>query len=79
MPDNTVSYEVFNMAKKLHEMGIYIGPRNPSRNTAFVGCYMVCHDITITGTTTDSGHGGFCIVGDDLSELVVDAYNYFVG
>lgn len=70
-----ISEEIFNKAKELISIGYYIGPRDPKRNKAFRGAYMVCEDTT-TGPSDDAGNGGFCIVGNDLTELVEDAHIY---
>lgn len=64
----------FEQAKHLHDCGYYIGPRDPNRNKAFHGAFMVCENISV-GETEDAGSGGFCIVGDDLLGLIWDAYH----
>lgn len=61
-------------AKALEAEGFYIGPRDPNRNKAFQGEWMVAEDLDV-GPTDDASTGGFCIVGDDLDALVNDAYD----
>ena len=67
---------MFDMAKALHERGLYIGPRDPQRNTDFDGVFMVCEDVNVPAPTRDASRGGFCIVGDDLHDLIRNAYRH---
>lgn len=60
-------------ATALFRIGYYIGIRDPARNSAFDGAYMVCADVT-EGPSEDASNTGFCIVGDDLKELIEEAY-----
>lgn len=69
------SEEIFQKAQELISKGYYIGPRDPNRNKAFTGAYMVCENVDAP-PSDDASHGGFCIVGDDLTELVEDAHVY---
>lgn len=67
----------FDMALFLYTRGYYIGPRDPLRNQAFEGEWMVCGDpVPAVTPTDDAGSGGYCTVGDDLDALIRDAYNY---
>lgn len=65
---------------ELNRHGYYIGPRDPDRNSAFGGAFMVCHaEVLDMAPSEDAADTGFCIVGDDLTELVEDAYNNYLG
>lgn len=66
---------IFEKAKWLHKRGFYIGPRDPARNTEFEGEWMVCEEV-LSGPSEDSSTGGYCVVGDDLNELISSAYNW---
>lgn len=63
----------FEKARHLARNGYYIGPRDPKRNKAFDGSWMVCEQVD-AGPTDDAGTGGYCIVGDDLNDLISVAY-----
>ena len=65
-------------AKSLYEAGYYMGPRDPDRNRAFEGSFMICENVNV-GVTDDASLGGYCIVGDDLDSLINDAYNDIFG
>lgn len=63
----------------LRSIGLFVGSRNYYINTDFSGIYMICesHDI-MDLPTKDSSHGKyFAIVGNDMNELVNEAYNHF--
>ena len=64
----------FYKAQRLYSMGYYIGPRDPERNKAFNGRYMVCADV-FEGPSDDASDTRFCVVGDNLDELVNEAYD----
>lgn len=66
---------LFDMSLCLYSRGFYIGPRDPNRNTAFEGEWMVCGDPVTPRSTEDASNGGYCIVGDDLDALIREAYN----
>jgi hypothetical protein len=59
--------------KELQDAGWFVGKRDPKRNRAFRGKYMVCEDPNY-GPTDDAREGGFCIVGDNLDSLIFEAY-----
>ena len=61
--------------KWLEDHGIFVGERDPQRNRAFKGRYMVCEDRNV-GPTDDASEGGFCIVGDTLNGLITQAYDH---
>lgn len=67
---------IFDKAAFLHERGCYIGPRDPSRNKAFPGEWMVAESLNV-GETQDASEGGFCVVGDDLDSLIAEGYDFF--
>jgi len=77
MNDESLRLGLFTLAASLHAQGFYIGPRDPQRNRLHAGAWMICED-TETGPTDDASEGGFCIVGDDLSELIYIAGDCFV-
>jgi hypothetical protein len=57
--------------------GFIIGKRDPRLNQAHKGKYMVAEDYKL-GTHTEVGHDGvWCIVGDDLDKLIIEAYDTF--
>lgn len=64
---------IYLAARRLANCGYYIGPRDPNRNTHYPGRYMIAEYLDV-GTTVDASRGGFCIVGDDLEALIVDAF-----
>lgn len=64
---------LFEKAAYLYNHGFYIGPRDPSRNANHRGEWMIAQNIDVANTT-DASNGGFCIVGDDLDELIDEAY-----
>lgn len=55
------------------EKGLYVGLRDRKRNTDHEGKYMICEDAEYPHTTLDASEGGFCIVGDDLLQLLQEA------
>lgn len=58
------------------QRGLFVGRRDPLRNSDFAGRWMVCEDLH-AGPTKDGGVGGYCIVGDDLSAMIREAYDHF--
>lgn len=68
---------LLDMVTELYEAGFYVGVRDPQRNRAFVGRFMVCENPHF-GPTDDASTGGFCIVGDNIRELVEDAYQHLL-
>lgn len=68
---------LFSKCSDLLDAGYYIGARDPKRNTSFHGKYMICIDRDVE-TTTDSSTGGYCVVGDDLEDLIIDAYIFYM-
>ena len=56
--------------------GYFVTARDPKRNTDFEGDFMVCQDLNEAGGK-DASNGEYCIVGDDLGDLVNEAY-YFL-
>jgi hypothetical protein len=65
--------ETFEKAKTLLAIGFYIGPRDPQRNSAFEGKFMVCEDSS-EGPSEDASTTGYCVVGDNLDVLVDEAH-----
>ena len=66
----------FRRVHLLHRAGFYVGPRDPLRNTAFTGEWMVARSLEAY-YTEDAGHGGFCIVGDDLPNMIEEAISLY--
>lgn len=66
----------------LESCGFIVGARDPKRNTAFNGAFMVAADPLPDGveSTEDARHYGFCVVSDNLNECIRAAfeasYNY---
>jgi hypothetical protein len=64
--------------EKLEEMGYFCGPRDARLNTDFPGAFMVTEDDFEEGhyklPTRDASNGPWCIVGDDLAELIDEAW-----
>jgi hypothetical protein len=62
----------------LLDHGYYIGPRDPERNTDFQGTWMVAEPLPddVKRPTKDAGDGAYCIVGDNLSKLIDEAYDH---
>lgn len=74
-----ISKELFHMQMALNSDGIYVGVRDPRRNTDYKGEFMICEspEYGEYGSTKDAESGGYCIVGNDLDEMIIDAYNHF--
>lgn len=64
-------------AQYIFKHGVYIGPRDPRRRPAFPGKFMIAEDINIDAHRIEE-NAGFCIVGDDLTVLINDAFNHIV-
>lgn len=72
--------EIQHKVMDLNASGYYIGPRDPDRNTAFKGKYMVCAtELLEAPPSPDASNGGFCIVGDNLGELIETAHADILG
>lgn len=66
-----------SQAEYLKGLGWTVGPRDPRVNTAFAGQYMVCqphepHELP----TRDASQGPWAVVGDDLADLVCEAWTF---
>lgn len=71
--------DVRAMRAALEGLGFHVGARDPKRNTNFHGRYMVAETLEHEGgPDANSGDGSYCIVGDDLAELIREAYARFV-
>ena len=59
--------------------GFKIGPRDPRLNTDYPGRWMVCEEDPDGGgcelPTRDGANGPWCIVGDDMPELINQAFD----
>lgn len=65
----------FYLARTLAKAGFYAGPRDPSRNQNYPGAFMVAESLDVADTA-NAGTGGYCIVGDDLGELMREAVEH---
>jgi len=64
--------------KVLRRLGFLVGERDPRRNTAFRGAFMVAEPIDEDELPTESAaRGGWCVVGDNLAGLVEDTCSAF--
>lgn len=61
--------------RALQRAGYYVGLRDPNRNRAFAGHFMVAQTL-VDEPTDDASQYGFCVVGDDLHALAFDACQY---
>lgn len=60
----------------LEDLGFIIGERDPRINTNYPGKFMVCEAHEQSELPTKDGRNGpWCIVGDNLDELIDQAYN----
>lgn len=71
--------EIQHKVMDLNASGYYIGPRDPNRNTAFKGKYMVCEHELLEAPPSPDAANGFCIVGDNLGELIETAHADILG
>jgi hypothetical protein len=65
--------------ERLEAIGLIVGKRDPRRNTAFTGEFMVAEPISDERLlpTEDAMRGGFCIVGNNLDVLIQLAVETF--
>lgn len=64
----------------LKAMGFTVDARDPRLNTAFKGGFMVVEGHEESELPTESGcNGPWCVVGDDLAELVDTAFGCWCG
>ena len=64
-----------HMTKKLREYGFIVGDRDPRLNTDHPGRFMVSEPADGKAVPTkDGSNGPWCIVGDNLDDLVIEAY-----
>lgn len=62
----------------LIDAGFFVGKRDPLRNTDFEGIWMVAEPLPddVQRPTKNAGDGAYCIVGNDLEQLINEAYNH---
>lgn len=66
-----------NLQQLLESYGYIVGPRDPNMNTNTAGEFMVSEPYP-PGYTQESGAGGiWCMVGDELEELMTAAIDNF--
>lgn len=67
---------VERMKELLERAGFHVGERETRLNTAFSGRFMVVEPYEESELPTEDGRNGpWCIVGDNLNALIVEAYN----
>lgn len=72
-----------DMRRELERHGYLCGARDPRLNTNHVGAFMVTEadyqdpHYGYELPTEDGANGPWCIVGDDLSSLISEAYDVF--
>lgn len=71
--------EMQRRIEKLRSYGFIVGERDPNRNRAFAGRYMVAEPLEEGSPypTDDASHGEWCLVGDDLPHLVMETISFF--
>lgn len=60
----------------LRNHGFIVGERDPKMNMKFEGKFMVAEPYDPGHSQPDGSGGTWCIVGDDLPELVDIAFNF---
>lgn len=65
--------------KALEGYGFIVGVRDPLMNTDFSGAFMVAESYEPGHTQQDGSGGVWCVVGDDLDELVAIAFDFATG
>ena len=80
-PVNSEGFDIDQQRTWLMNHGFVIGARDRRRNTDYEGDFMVAHPIEDESLlpTTDARDGGFCVVGEDLDQMVREAFdtNYY--
>lgn len=65
-------------AEMLGDLGFIVGDRDPRLNMAFTGKFMVAEKYEDSQLPTDDAqYGPWCIVGDNLEELVETAFAHW--
>jgi hypothetical protein len=65
--------------RRLEAAGFVVGPRDPRLNTDFPGIYMIAEPYEDDELPTrDGSNGPWCIVGDDLHELITEAHEAWI-
>lgn len=63
----------------LRQQGWTVGDRDPRLNTKFPGRFMCVEEHEESELPTEDGSNGpWCIVGDDLEDLVRRAYDFVI-
>ena len=65
--------------ERLEAAGFIVGDRDPGRNRAWEGRYMVAEPLEPGDAypTDDASDGPWCVVGDDLDVLIADTCSFF--
>lgn len=66
-------------ASALQRAGFVVGGRDHNLNRRFPGAFMVAEPYPEGTISDDAGNGPWCIVGDNLAELVAEAYADRIG
>lgn len=61
----------------LDSFGFIVGERDPAMNTNFAGRFMVCEPYESGHSQPDGSGGIWCVVGDDLDMLMIEAVEFF--
>jgi hypothetical protein len=62
--------------RALEAYGFVIGPRDTRLNRRYPGAFMVADSYEDSETPTEDGSNGpWCIVGDDLGDLITTAFS----
>lgn len=65
------------MRQFLTDCGFIVGQRDSRLNRKYPGLFMACEPFEESEVPTDDGSNGpWCIVGDDLDELIAEAYAF---
>lgn len=68
------------LTQHLQAMGFVVGDRDPRLNTLYPGAFMVAEEYEDSETPTQDGRNGpWCIVGDSLHALCVEAFRIWDG
>ena len=73
--------DVVEMGVRLVALDFIVGARDPRRNTDFKGAWMVAEpedESELPTRSAGEGHGVWCIVGDDLAELIQETHSRYV-
>jgi len=77
MPYGLKTYDARNIAA-IEGCGFIVGDRDPRYSTALEGKYMIAQPLEEHELPTeDARAGGWCVVGDDMDDLIAETYSMF--